>query len=451
MDPQDWSSWGAQEPPRDFAEKVVDEAMREKRASSKGRGARIGAGLLLVASMAAAVAMTVHLKDAHARGDVKATAREEVRVGGRAIAVLEPGAHVSWNDDAIAQSEGDVFWRVEPGARFVVHTPAADVTVKGTCFRVQLDGDEGAMNGRDVRSGAIGAVLAATAFVGVYEGKVAVSHAGQSVDITAGQQAKAGPDGVSRVGGGGGEGEAAAAAAGTASEGEQALTAANANLASDVQRYRRKLEALEDEKKKLEKELDTAQAKLGDAGPQKSEYDLGPEDWKELAKEGELRTRVPCNGPQGDFSYSPKTLDKLGLAAQDGPVLQQALQASNARTWGVIQPLCSQALGGIDVTKIGQTPCLNIIMDMASAKSHQAYDADMRQVTEIMAGMRPPPAPGAQVDPLVAAELAMASESQNLVNDLAKSLGPEEAKHVVFADQGCWHNSGHGFSPPGDN
>ncbi|HEY6461397.1 MAG TPA: hypothetical protein VIY73_14625, partial [Polyangiaceae bacterium] len=165
----------------------------------------------------------------------------------------------------------------------------------------------------------------------------------------------------------------------------------------------------------------------------------------------EVRSRVPCAGPQGDYSYSPKTLDKLGLAPQDGPVVQHAFQASSARTWGVIAPLCSQALGGIDVSKIGQSPCLTIMMDLTSAKSRQAYDADMRQVTEIMAGMRPAPAPGAQVDPLVAAELAMASESQNLVNDLAKSFGPDEAKHIVFTDEGCWQNFGHGFGPPADN
>lgn len=450
MDPQDWSSWGAQEPPRDFAAKVVDAALEERRASARPRARRVGAGLVLVASMAAAVAMTVHLKDAHARGDVTATAREEVRVGGRAIAVLEPGAHVTWNGDAIAQSGGDVFWRVEPGARFTVHTPAADVTVKGTCFRVQVDGDEGAMNGRDVRSGAVGAVLAATAFVGVYEGKVAVSHAGQSVDLVAGQQAKAGPDGVARVGGGGPEGEVAAASS-TATEGEKALTEANANLAGDVQRYRRRLEAIEGEKKQLEKQLEVAQSKLGDAAvATKSEYDLSPQDWKELAKEGELRTRVPCSGARGDFSYSAGSLSKLGLAPQDGPVLQQAFQASNARTWGVVQPLCSQALGGVDVSKIGQTACISVLGDLTRAQNNAQYDADLRQVTEIMAGLRPPPAPGAKVDPLVAAELAMASESQNLVNDLAKSFGPDEAKRIVFAEEGCWHNAGHGFGPPGD-
>ena len=307
MDHQDWEAWDAREPPREFAGRVVEEAMREKRASSKGRGARIGAGLLLVGSMAAVVALTLHLKGSHEHGDVAARSREEVRVGGRAIAVLEPGAHVRWDGDAITQSGGDVFWRVEPGARFTVHTPAADVTVKGTCFHVNVSGSEDAMNKRDAVSGTVGAVMAATAFVGVYEGKVAVSHAGQSVDLTAGQSAQANAQGVHRVGGAGGGGEEPGALASAGTEGEQALTEANANLADTVRDYRRKLEELDAQKKTVEKELAQAQAKLGDAGPQKSEYELSKDDWKDLAQGG--------RGPGAGAVQRPE--QRLQLRAED--------------------------------------------------------------------------------------------------------------------------------------
>ena len=90
---------------------------------------------------------------------------------------------------------------------------------------------------------------------------------------------------------------------------------------------------------------------------------------------------------------------------------------------------------------------MSILADMLRTKSNAQYEADLRQVAEIMAGVLPAPAPGAQVDPFLSAELALASESQNVVNDLAQSLGPDAARSVVFADQGCWWNSGHGFSP----
>jgi hypothetical protein len=303
------------------------------------------------------------------------------------------------------------------------------------------------MERQSVVSGAVGAVIAATAMVGVYEGKVAVSHAGQSVDLVAGQSASAGPGGVRRVGAGVADEVSPDPAAASGTEGEKALTAANANLADSVRDYRRKLEALEAQKKKLEKELAEAQQKLTDGGPMKSEYELTQQDWKDLAKEGELRMRVPCSGPQNDFSYTPSSLNKLGLAPQDAPIVQAAFQASNARTWGTVQPLCSQALNGADVSKIGLQACMSVLGEMTRQQSNATYNEDVREVTEIMAGMRPAPAPGAAADPLLRAYLAMASETQNIENDLSKSLGPDDARRVVFGDQGCWWNSSHGVGP----
>ena len=389
MDPEDMQAWDAEEPPKGFADRVVGAARRAEAEKARPRAARVFAGLLLAATLVIAVVVMSNLRRAHAHGEVTADARREVRVGTRALAVLEKGAHVKWDGDAVEQAGGDVFWRVEPGARFVVHTPAADVAVKGTCFRVDVRSEEDEMNRRDAMSGAVGAVLAATAFVGVYEGKVAVSHAGQSVDLTAGQSVEAGPGGVRRVGGGPVEGERADPAAASGTEGEKALTVANANLADNVRSYRRKLEAIEAEKKKLEKELAETQAKLADGGLPKSEYELSAQDWKELAKEGEVRMRVPCGGPKGDYSPTPGDVNKLGLAPEDGPILQAAYQKSHARTWGTIQPLCSQALGGADVTHIGQQACVSILMNLASEKSPGGYDDDVREVAEIMAGTRP--------------------------------------------------------------
>jgi ferric-dicitrate binding protein FerR (iron transport regulator) len=451
MDDRELEAWGAEEPSKGFADRVVAAAKREETARSKPRAARVFAGLLLAAGVAAVVGFGVHKGRVDAHGSVTADERQEVRVGARALAVLEKGAHVKWDGDAIEQDEGDVFWRVEPGARFVVHTPAADVTVKGTCFRVNVRDGEDEMDRKSVVSGAVGAVIAATAMVGVYEGKVAVSHAGQSVDLTAGQTAEAGPGGVKRVGGGAPDEVSPDPAAAQGTEGERALTMANANLADNVRDYRRKLEAIEAQKKKLEKELAEAQAKLADGGVPRSEYDLSPQELKELAKEGEVRMRVPCGGPKGDYAMSPGDLSKLGLAPQDGPILQAAYQKSHDRSWGVVGPLCSQALGGIDVSHIGQQACVSILMNMASEKSPAGYDEDVREVAEILAGTRPPPPPGAAMDPLMTAYLALAQETTSIQSDLTQSLGPDDARRAVFGDHGCWWNSSHGVGPrPGE-
>lgn len=441
FDPRDWP---AQEPPADFAERVVAAARAESRAAAEpprsgaGRFTRRAAtGMVLVGTMAAGIALAVHLQGRANAGDVTAHAREEVRVGTRAVAVLEAGAHVKWHGDAIEQSSGDVFWRVEPGARFTVHTAAADVTVKGTCFRVDVADGEGDMTRRDAMVGAVGAIAGAAAFVGVYEGKVAVSHAGQSVDVAAGQGAQADARGVHLTGL---SPSAQGAAAGAASAEPDPLLAANANLADTVREYRRRLEANDADRKQLEKKLAEAEAKLGDAGvmADNTKYDLSQDDWKALAQKGEIHIRVPCTGPDHDFDFSAGQLDKLGLAPQDGPIIQAAMKRSQARTWGVISTLCSQALGGINVDKVGQSGCMEVLQGLADQNGGGVYQESVRQVAEMEAGERPMPGPNDDVPPVERALLAMTMESKKLEGDLAQQLGPDDAQRIVYGDQGCW-------------
>jgi FecR protein len=181
MKRDDLELWPAQKPPLDFAEGVVRAARAPSPRSARGRGRRIAAGMLLVASLAAGVAFAAHLRGRTATGDVVAVGRQEVRVGTRAVAVLEPGARVAWNGDEVRQTSGDVFWRVEPGARFAVKTPEGEVTVKGTCFRVKV---------------IVGAGLAAAVIVAVYEGRVSLAHGRASVDVAAGESARADEEGV---------------------------------------------------------------------------------------------------------------------------------------------------------------------------------------------------------------------------------------------------------------
>ena len=81
----------------------------------------IAAGVTGALALAAALAFRVSsVPDAH--GEAIARDRLEVSIGTRARAVLEPGAQVKWDGDEVVRAHGDVFYRVEPGARFRVHT-----------------------------------------------------------------------------------------------------------------------------------------------------------------------------------------------------------------------------------------------------------------------------------------------------------------------------------------
>jgi hypothetical protein len=194
------SAWPAQEPPPGFADRVLEASRRPHSGTTsaaidrdagrsdlrRSRGRHIAAGVVFAAAMAAGVAFSVHLRRTHQRGDVVAEARRELRVGTRAVAVLERGAHVAWTEDSVEQASGDVFWRVDPGARFAVRTPGGEVAVRGTCFRVRVL--------------AAGTAAAAAVVVGVYEGRVAVTRGAATLELSAGEAARADSNGVRRTG-----------------------------------------------------------------------------------------------------------------------------------------------------------------------------------------------------------------------------------------------------------
>jgi ferric-dicitrate binding protein FerR (iron transport regulator) len=467
----DLDAWEPQLPPSDFAERVLAEvraeAPREANAASaskareRGRARRwgTGAGVVGVLALAAALAMRVtSMPDAH--GEAIAKDRIEVSIGSRARAVLEPGAQVKWDGDDVVQAHGDVFYRVEPGARFRVHTPAGDVEVKGTCFAVKIRGEgqssnvEGVdMNKRDVKSGVIGAALSALAFVAVYEGKVAVSHAGERVDLGAGEGAQVGNDGV-RKSGALGEGQRtfdAKVAANAA--GDAPLAQANENLVAQVSEYRARLEAIAAQKLELEQTLKNTEQKLaskgdGSAPKSRSDFDLGADDWKDLAKDGTIKYMMPCKRP-GGWVASPDQLQKLALAPHDAPALQSAYAKSNERLWSTIKPLCGQAIGSVDVAeKVGMSTCIHLVLDLAQAKEKDVANEAMRQVAEIRAGVRPPPGPNEQTNAVTRMFLALTGEMKSFEGDLAQSLGPEEAHRVAYAEGMCMGQSTFGGPGP---
>lgn len=431
-EPLDLGAWEPQAPPADFAERVLGRVRRR-------RWPKMAAGAIGAASLAAAIALALALAPRASRGDAIAKERLEVSIGGRARAVLEPGAHVSWNGDDVDQPSGDVFYRVEPGARFRVHTPAGDVEVKGTCFVVRVAD----MQKRDVKSDAVGAALSALAFVAVYEGKVAVSYAGQRAELAAGDSAEVGPDGVSK---GAGIAEGGKAFDSKIAEAADPMASANENLVAQVSEYKRRLEAIAEQKTDLEKKLETTEKQLeaaradGAAPRERHPFDLDADDWKELAKDGTIKARVPCQ-KKPDWQPSPNSLKQLGLLPQDAPALKEAFKKSNDRLWAAIKPICAQEIGSAEVAeKIGIDTCQHLILDMELQKDGDDKDTvgeAMRVVGEIRAGLRPMPAPNEPLHPVAKMFLAVTAETKSFEADLAQSFGPEEAHRLTFEKGMC--------------
>ncbi len=458
MDPEDLDAWEPQEPPRGFAERVAEQARRDEDVvRSRRRSMRVGIAMVATLAVAAAAVITLtpargpSSSSANVAGSGSATAAEriEIPLGKRAIAVLEPGAEVKWNGDDISQLRGNVFYRVESGAPFRVHTSAGDVTVKGTCFRVKVR-EESEMNRRDLKVGTVGAVIGVAAFVGVYEGKVVLSRANAgTVDVPAGQSARADASGVKPTGDLAQGERAFDGAPGSDPKSDDPFAAANASLADSVRLYKGRLEQIEAEKQKLQLDLADAQKKLaaeqdGAALTPKSEYDLTQDDWKELAKRGVVKTRTPCKSPTG-WDYSASSLTKLGLPPQDGPMIGKAMEASYKRVWVAIRPLCADAIHGADLAdRLGLATCRALIFDVAQKNDSDAAEEAIRQVAEIRAGERAMPGPNDPVNPVMRMMLAFTGETKLLEADLAQSLGPDDAHRLVFAETGCWDNTMNG-------
>src|SRR5262249_4079449 len=146
-------------------------------------------GVALVAT-AAVIALALRASPvAPSTGERITAARETLPLGGRGLAVAEPGSALGWRVDAgaarIEPSAGDVGYRAEKGGPFVVRTPAGEVRVRGTCFRVEVD----PMKKGFLQMGA-GAAMATAVLVTVYEGKVILANEKGQTALAAGQQAR---------------------------------------------------------------------------------------------------------------------------------------------------------------------------------------------------------------------------------------------------------------------
>lgn len=443
------AEWPAQQPGDDFPDRVMARIGRDEPGSKRPRSRVPFARAIGALAVVAAVGWVAARRGSHPRahGEVVATDRMQLAVGPRGVAVLERGARLSWNGGEANQPAGDVFYRIEPGGAFRVHTPAGDVEVLGTCFRVNVEGPEASMNARDVKVGTMGAALGAAVLVTVYEGKVALSHESTRLTLAAGESARADPGGVRRTSTGP---DAAPAGAD-----DDPLLAANANLADSVREYKRRVDAIEAQKKAVEKQLAEAKERLavalgdGQAPEARSEFDLSPDDWKELAKDGSVKAQFPCLNPHKDDAFfAAKELEKVGLSPQDGPAIQAAMNASRKRIWATIRPLCVKAMQGdvAMVDKLGPMTC-QVLVQNAAQQSGEDIEEELREVAEIRAGLRPVPGDGG--GDVMRVWLALTAESKAVEQDLAQSFGPEEAHRIVYSGEvpGCWNIQQAGGGP----
>ncbi len=443
LTPEQREALQPQRPPGRFAERVMaDVAALRQEPVGRRRATALGAvagGVTLAVAAAVALVVAGNARGRAERGEIRAEAWMDVHLGPHIVAALSPGAHVRWDGDEVTQTSGRAFYRVEAdgaGGTRLVHTPAGDVTVRGTCFEVKVRAaseEAEAMTqatARELRAGAVGAIAAAAVLVGVYEGKVRLSRASGAIDVTSGQGARADASGVH-----GPQELAEAEIDFESSAGDDPWRAANASLADQVKAYQRRLEDNEAQRKSIEKELKELKAKLGpDGGAARDAFELDPrdfttDDWKQLAKAGAVRAGFLC--PPADWHPSAGELGGLGLAPGDAPALEAAVHDAQQRTWQAIEPACARIVGSDEVARrLGGMAC-GVVIQNATGKAD--FNRDVQRVADIRAGNTPMP-PASQLDPLEAYWLALTGETSGYEAELAKTFGPETAHRVARFD-----------------
>jgi hypothetical protein len=347
-----------------------------------------------------------------------------VALGERGVAVGERGAALAWRvgrdgTATIDQTDGDVFYRVERGGAFVVRTPAGDVIVTGTCFRVEVH--RMSSKHRLIIAAGAGALVAATAVVTVYEGGVRVGNAQGTIRVASGERAVLAAGEAPRVVGGEPHAESPAAERGPSPPAAQATPAA---LAARYEVQERELHALRTKVRAFEEKEAADKARREAA----NSVDPSPGTLEEWAKQCQVPIPAPPflnedlqpGAAETSLREAGLSQEEVELAAEIGERMrQQALERMRA--------LYVEATGRKDLAQ--GLSFVGMLLELyAKAPAGEGTEVRRRLSAE-RAGLS---APGAASPPSVLERAFRASLGlhEEFEQALAKELGPQKAREI---------------------
>jgi hypothetical protein len=384
-------------------------------------------GVAVTAVMAAAVIGSVFIRRAPSAATHVAERRLTRTIAGRAVAVMEKGARLSYRAGAaieVDQTAGDVFYRVEPGDPFLIRTPAGTVTVLGTCLRVEVRDMDAKVAG--AIGGAAGALLSSAVLVTVYEGKVETSSSEGSVVVEAGERAELAPGRapVKRQGGRGEDHREVEAAP----RDEELDRLAPAELPELVL-------SLSKQKRALEQEVAGLRAELSKAKGEKRHvpmYDIPQEELVQMAESCELRWDVPGIGGQPQ-ALEPEDLEKLEASGDEGEVIDRLMAESQAHLLEEVKRAYTAITGDENTGSMAGEAMFAEIRDKTTkAEMKRLYQTLARE----RAGLQPRPPEGSPMTPVERLYRVLTSEGDRLEQAMAAELGAEVARRARDLHQG---------------
>ena len=420
------AAWATSDPPAGFVDRVIAAARQDHATPAPARYRRsLGAAVVAVIAVAASLML---LRDDAALPDEGARViqdRETISLGGRGVAVAEPGTEITWTVSAtgsaeVHQTHGDVFYRVENGGPFVVETPHGRIIVRGTCFRVEVL--DMSVSRQTWIGGAVGAALAATVVIAVYEGRVRVVNARGHADGRPGDRVALAP-GIAPTRLGPGASEAGVASVEPPPPGSATLP----ELLRRDQSHRGEIALLRARVRALETAGPEAEAALArdHRDGKRAIIDISHDELAEMAKNCEIRFDIP------GYGIEPRLMDdKLAeadqLSADDRAIYDQTVRKENDRYMTALRALY-QELGGGDAGNLDTHALFSEILHKSPTAD---FEAARKQLAEERAGLTAPPADlrnRSVVERMLRLEISAGSTLEQL---LAAELGAGKAHQI---------------------
>jgi hypothetical protein len=372
-------------------------------------------------------------------------ARESVNLGGRGVAVAEPGAAFGWRRDgdalSVRQESGDVFYRVAhrgdrtsdaARAPFVVTTPAGEIRVTGTCFRVEVVPMQPSK--ASLIGAAAGAVIATAAVVTVYEGKVLVASPAGKAEVKAGERATL--DGAPPL-----PSAVAGPPIALAVPAEPSASITRDELLVRDKAQREQIAALTARLKSLEGAMAAGGggpkrgAELGGPGDDTGYIDATKEDLLALSKECGLKIDLPAMVRGESQTISPETAESVGLTGEEVAQAKQVFDDLNQAWLARVRGWYVEATGdraGAD--QLSAHAMAEELRDKAAAGEPGALQ---KRISYERAGLLPAPTDLSHASPFERYYRAFVDFGNETERALATKIGAEKA-HAVRAENGGW-------------
>lgn len=412
-------AWPTLEPPPDFAAQTM-----AKMTTGQSRKPRFLTSLAVAAALVFGClgVLRYAMIQRVSKGSAKVAQRTTLELGRRVVAVAEGGSDLHWSitgsSAEVNQRAGNVFFRVDPGGPFVVQTPAGQIEVMGTCFRVEV------MNMRSAQAGwlgaAGGAAVATAVLVTVYEGKVLTATPQAKMAVSAGEIARLEEGSAPRKVGGVTGTANGLAIAGEESSASNAMEERNQQLAREATRLRDEVAVL---RGKLDEKPNGHQVKM---------LNLSKEELLEMARECELRWDMPNLNPGGGIP--PEATSNLGLTDDEAEAMNRIFDENGRRVLEEVKKLYVEVTGD---SKVAETlTAQSLIAEL----QHKAPVADRQQAFQKLAreraGLQPPPVDWSTASPTERLLRLLTSNGDRVEREIGEQIGPDLARRYRELNDG---------------